>query len=111
MARFRPNIVLAPAPGHTWQAHDEDRVDLLRIQTAEGLVQLRPVKPCPRCLMVDNDPHTAEHSPGVLQTLQGYRQDARLDGAASFGMNLMTVSGFEQTLAVGQPVQASLSWR
>lgn len=110
MARFRPNIVLAPAPGHTWQAHDEDRVELLRIQTAEGLVQLRPAKPCSRCMMVDNDPHTAERSPGVLETLQTYRQDARLDGAASFGMNLMTVSGFAQTLAVGQPVLANLKF-
>ena len=34
--------------------------------------------------------------------------DARLGGALSFGMNLITVAGLEQTLAVGQPVKAAL---
>lgn len=108
MQRFRPNIVLAAADGACWQAHDEDRVELLRIQTAGGVVELKPVKPCPRCVMVNNDPQTAVRSPEVLDTLQAYRQDARLDGAVGFGMNLMTVSGFDEVLAVGQPVAARL---
>lgn len=110
MERFRPNIVLAAAPGGSWQAHDEDRVDLLHIQTAGEAVQLRPVKPCARCVMVNHDPQTAERSPAVLDLLQTYRQDARLDGALSFGMNLITVAGLEQTLAVGQSVKAALRW-
>lgn len=105
MQRFRPNIVLAAQDGR-WQAHDEDRVDLL--QVAGTSIQFRPVKPCPRCTMVDNDPASGTRAPGVLQTLQTYRQDARLDGAASFGMNLMTLGGFEQELAVGQAVTARL---
>ena len=111
MARFRPNIVLTAASdalGASWQAHDEDRVDLLHIQTAGGPVQLRPVKPCARCEMVNLDPLTAEGSPQVLDMLHSYRQDARLDGALSFGMNLITVAGLEQTLALGQPVRAAL---
>lgn len=108
MARFRPNIVLAGVPGASWQAHDEDRVDLLHIQTADQLVQLRPVKPCARCEMVNLDPLTAERSPQVLDLLYTYRQDARIDGALSFGMNLITVAGLEQTLAVGQSVKAAL---
>jgi uncharacterized protein YcbX len=111
MARFRPNIVLAAlpgSPGESWHAHDEDRVDLLHIQTADQLVQLRPVKPCARCEIVNLDPLTAERSPQVLDLLHTYRQDARIDGALSFGMNLITVAGLEQTLAVGQPVRATL---
>lgn len=114
MARFRPNIVLAGASGvpcapvTSWQAHDEDRVGLLHIQTAGGQVQLRPAKPCARCEMVNLDPLTAEGSPQVLDMLHTYRQDARLSGALSFGMNLITVAGLEQTLAVGQPVKAAL---
>ena len=58
--------------------------------------------------MVDNDPASGAMAPGVLQTLQTYRQDARLDGAISFGMNLMALSGFAQELAVGQAVTARL---
>jgi uncharacterized protein YcbX len=108
MERLRPNIVLAAAPDGAWQAHDEDRVDLLQIQTPNGGVQLRPVKPCARCEMVNVDPQTAARSAQVLDLLQTYRQDARLDGALSFGMNLITVAGLEQTLAVGQPVRATL---
>ena len=46
----------------------------------------------------------------VLDMLHTYRQDARLDGALSFGMNLITVAGLEQTLAVGQPVKAALKF-
>ncbi len=107
MQRFRPNIVLAASPG-PWQAHDEDRVDLVHVQAAGAEICFKPVKPCPRCSMVNNDPASGHMAAGVLETLQTYRQDARLDGAASFGMNLMTLSGFEQELAVGQAVRARL---
>lgn len=105
MLRFRPNIVLAPVDGR-WHAHDEDRVEVL--QVGGGDIQFKPVKPCPRCLMVDNDPVTGQSAAGVLDALQTYRQGARVDGAPSFGMNLMTLSGFEQELAVGQAVTAHL---
>ncbi len=108
MQRFRPNIVLAPAPGSDWRAHDEDRVDLLHIHTPKGPVVLRAVKPCARCSMVNVDPLTADTRPDLLRALAAYRQDARIDGGLSFGMNLITVSGVEQRLAVGQAVQASL---
>ena len=76
--------------------------------TAAGSAELRPVKPCARCSMVNVDPQTAGTGPQVLDLLQGYRQDARIDGAPSFGMNLITVTGDGQTLAVGQAVSATL---
>jgi uncharacterized protein YcbX len=105
MQRFRPNIVLAASEGR-WQAHDEDRVEML--QVAGGDIRFKPVKPCPRCAMVDNDPASGVMAPGVFDALRTYRQDARVDGAVSFGMNLMTASGLEQELAVGQAVRARL---
>jgi uncharacterized protein len=105
MQRFRPNIVLAGI-----QAHDEDRVGALHIATAEGAVELALVKPCPRCPIPNIDPLTGVPSPEVGDTLQGYRQDARLDGAISFGMNAITVSGFEQVLRVGQVVGANYAF-
>ena len=99
--RFRPNIVLAGM-----EAHDEDRVDLLRI-AADQEVQLKPVKPCPRCPIPNVDPATGQSSPEVGDTLQGYRKDERVGGAITFGMNAIVLQGEEQTLRVGQAVSAN----
>jgi uncharacterized protein YcbX len=99
--RFRPNIVLEGV-----EAHDEDRLDLMRIATDDGEVQLRPVKPCPRCPIPDIDPATAESDPVVSDTLQGYRRNEVVDGAVTFGMNAIVVEGVDRTLRVGQTVTA-----
>jgi uncharacterized protein YcbX len=98
MERFRPNLVIDGL-----HEHDEDRLDWLRIAAAEPVV-LRPVKPCPRCPMPDIDPATADVGHVVSDALRGYRQDPRLDGAVSFGMNLIVIEGAEQLLRVGQDV-------
>ena len=95
--RFRPNIVLAGL-----EAHDEDRLEVLRIAAGEE-VQLRPVKPCPRCPIPNIDPATGEVSPQVLQTL--LRRTAGTNesqGAATFGMNAIVLSGRRPDLARGQ---------
>ncbi|MBC7445492.1 MAG: MOSC N-terminal beta barrel domain-containing protein [Polaromonas sp.] len=108
MARFRPNIVLgSPANGPALMAHDEDRLDQVQIATAQGVVRLRPVKPCARCPIPNIDPATALSSPQVGDTLQGYRQDGRVDGAVTFGMNAIVLAGIDCVLKVGQPVGAS----
>lgn len=99
--RFRPNIVLAGL-----QAHEEDGLEVIRIAAAEE-VQLRPVKPCPRCPIPNIDPATGEASPQVLDTLRGYRRNERVQGAATFGMNAIVLSGVDQTLRVGQAATAS----
>jgi uncharacterized protein len=44
MRRFRPNLVLDGI-----EAHDEDHIDLLEIDTPQGTVRLKLVKPCARC--------------------------------------------------------------
>jgi uncharacterized protein YcbX len=104
MARFRPNIVLGDAPGASPLAHDEDRLQTIDIATNDGSVRLRPVKPCPRCPIVNVDPLLASSTPAVHDMLQSYRQDARLQGALSFGMNSIILQGFDQQLKVGQTV-------
>jgi uncharacterized protein YcbX len=101
MRRFRPNIVLEGL-----EAHDEDRVGPLQIETAEGPAVLTPVKPCPRCPIPNIDPATGLSSPEVSDTLQGYRQDARLNGALTFGMNAIVTAGADTVLRVGQAVRA-----
>lgn len=102
--RFRPNIVLAGL-----EAHDEDRVDILRIAADGKEVQVRPVKPCVRCPIPNIDPATAQIDPQVSDTLQAYRKNDRLQGAVTFGMNAIVLQGVEQTLRVGQVVTAD--WR
>jgi uncharacterized protein YcbX len=97
MARFRPNLVLSGL-----DAHGEDHLDEIRIDTPEGPVRLKLVKPCARCPIPNVDPLTGE--PGVEpgDTLSTYRADARLDGAITFGMNAVIVEGIECGLRVGQ---------
>jgi hypothetical protein len=100
--RFRPNIVLDGI-----EAHDEDRVEELRIGSQPEAV-LRLVKPCARCSIPDVDPRTGERSARpVSDTLQAYRQDARLDGAVTFAMNAIVLEGEDAVLRVGQPVTGS----
>jgi uncharacterized protein YcbX len=101
--RFRPNIVLAGL-----EAHDEDRLDLLRIAASEGFAALKGVKPCPRCPIPNIDPATALSSPEVGDTLQSYRSNPVVGGAVSFGVNAVVLDGIEHGLRVGQAVQASL---
>jgi uncharacterized protein len=45
----------------------------------------------------------------VSDALQSYRQDPRLNGAITFGMNAIVIEGDGQMLRVGQPVGAD--WR
>ena len=104
MERFRPNLVLSGL-----HAHDEDRVALLEIFAAVPVL-LKPVKPCSRCPIPDIDPLTAEIDPAVGGTLRSYRGNERLNGAVSFGMNLIIVQGVDQTLKVGQTVTADFQF-
>ncbi|MBD3893536.1 MOSC N-terminal beta barrel domain-containing protein [Hydrogenophaga sp.] len=111
MARFRPNIVLGGLP-----AYAEDRLAALHIDSAGGAHEsgalIEAVKPCTRCALVDIDPATAEapsSASPVLQMLQSYRQDPRVDGAASFGMNAIVLAGDAQMLRVGQRVTTQAS--
>ncbi|MGE0348248.1 MOSC domain-containing protein [Hydrogenophaga sp.] len=100
MERFRPNIVLDGV-----EAHDEDRVGAMHIATESG-ARIEPVKPCGRCPIPNIDPSTAASSPEVSDALQAYRQDPRLNGAITFGMNAIVLEGDGQMLRVGQRVTA-----
>jgi hypothetical protein len=99
MARFRPNIVLGGV-----EPHDEDRVGSWSIATDGGSAQLDNAKPCGRCPIPNIDPLTAISSPAVGDALQTYRQDRRLGGAITFGMNAIVVEGDGLMLRVGQAV-------
>lgn len=103
--RMRPNIVIDGV-----QAHDEDRLESLVIDTPEGPVELKPCKPCARCQIPDVDPDTAQAGSAVSAALRGYRADARVGGALTFGMNAYVLAGAERTLRVGQTVRGRFAF-
>ena len=88
-----------------------EQLDLLELP---GL-SLRPCKPCTRCPIPDIDPDTAVPGTAVGQQIRGYRQDARMEGAITFGMNTV-VQGLPEgddaqvLLAVGQHLAGNLSF-
>ena len=107
MRRFRANVVLGEeARLHPLNAHDEDRIGTLTCDTEHEPAQLTPVKPCPRCPIPNIDPDSGQSHPAVHDTLQAYRQDLRVNGALTFGMNCLPVAGIGQVLRVGQRVRA-----
>jgi uncharacterized protein YcbX len=96
--RFRANLVLGGL-----ESHDEDRLaELVFPQAGGGAVRLQPVKPCARCPIPDIDPATAQSGSSVRETLQTYRQDKRLLGAITFGMNAIVREGAGGLLSEGQ---------
>jgi uncharacterized protein len=102
LARFRPNLVLDGL-----DAHGEDHLDELVFATAQGDIRLKLVKPCTRCSIPDVDPLTAIQGHAVGDVLASYRTDARMQGALTFAMNAVIVSGIDAELKVGMQGEAS----
>ena len=105
MQHFRPNVVLTGV-----EAHDEDRLDTLNIETQEGKAQLKHVKPCVRCTIPDVDLQSGKQGTAVGDMLQSYRADPQMDGGITFGMNAIVLSGEGSTLRVGQAVGADYTF-
>jgi uncharacterized protein len=106
MQRFRPNIVLDGVQ----DAHGEDFIDELTIESPDGPVLLKLVKPCGRCSIPDVDPATAVQGHHVADTLASYRAEPRIGGALAFGMNAIIVSGNLHRLRVGARGTATLNF-
>jgi uncharacterized protein len=106
MQRFRPNIVIDGLA----DAHGEDFIDTLTIESADGPVVIKLVKPCGRCTIPDVDPATAEQGHAVADTMRAYRANERIGGALAFGQNAVIVSGVGHRLRVGAAVQAELAF-
>ncbi|RZJ51394.1 MAG: MOSC domain-containing protein [Chryseobacterium sp.] len=78
--RFRPNIVVS-----TKNAHEEDDYDTFKI----GDVQFKNIKPCGRCIMVNNDPQKAIVKKEPLKTLAKYRN---VNNSVLFGTNIVSLN-------------------
>jgi uncharacterized protein len=105
MERFRPNLVLEGLA-----AWEEDHVDLLGVDTPDGPLRLKLVKPCVRCTIPGVDPATGVQGTEPGDTLAGFRADARVDGGITFGVNAIVLDGVEHTLRVGQAVRATIAF-
>jgi hypothetical protein len=103
--RFRPNLLLDGL-----DAHGEDFLEEVAFDTPKGPVVIRPVKPCTRCGVPDVDPATGTTGHAVADTMAGYRADARMQGALTFGMNAVVVQGDGATLRSGMPGQARIAF-
>ena len=106
MQRFRPNLVLDGLA----DANGEDFIDELTIESIDGPVLLKLVKPCGRCSIPDVDPASAAQGHAVADTLAAYRAEPRIGGGLAFGMNAIIVSGVGHRLRVGARAQASLNF-
>ena len=99
--RLRANLVIGGV-----YPHDEDRMERIDF-LADGvpadapLATLQLVKPCARCSIPDVDPATGVPDGRLSPVLRTYRQDRRLMGAVTFGMNAIVRRGVGQMLHEG----------
>ncbi len=101
MNRFRPNLVIGGVG-----AFEEDYADTITI----GNATLQPVKPCPRCIMPSVDQSTGIAGADPLDILQTYRANPKVDGAITFGMNVILQDGAGQIVHVGQEIDVQLAF-
>jgi len=112
MDRFRPNIVIDGV-----DAFEEDYAESLTVITSQKnspLVQqgiiLKPVKPCPRCPIPAVNQLTGLIESNPVDTLQTYHTHARLENAATFGMNTIVVQGQNRLIRVGDKVTLQIAF-
>lgn len=103
--RFRANLWLDGL-----EAFDEDHVDEVEFDAEGGPVRIKLVKPCSRCGIPNVDPASGEPGREPGATLAGFRADARLGGAITFGMNAIVLEGVDRVLRVGQTGRARLNF-
>ena len=78
--RFRPNIVVSSE-----NPHEEDDFKSFTI----GKVQFKNIKPCGRCIMVNNDPENGRLKKEPLKTLSKYRN---VNNSVLFGTNIVSLN-------------------
>jgi uncharacterized protein YcbX len=101
MNRFRPNIVIDGV-----DAFEEDFLETLQA----GPVCLQPVKPCTRCPMPAIDQASGEIGPDPMDILLTYRANPRVDGAVTFGVNMIVREGNGAVLRIGQDIEGELAF-
>ena len=78
--RFRPNIVISSE-----RPHEEDDFTAFKI----GDVEFKNIKPCERCIMVNNDPQKGIVKKEPLKTLSTYR---KVGNSVFFATNVVSLN-------------------
>ena len=94
--RFRPNLIIDGV-----DAHEEDNMASMHIETAQGTIVLELVKPCTRCQVPEIDPYTAMREPRISDVLGEYRRMSRMNNAICFGVNAVVREGIGLILQPG----------
>lgn len=102
MNRFRPNIVIDGV-----EAFEEDYAASYLLDNG---IQLRPVKPCPRCPIPAVDQLTGEIGESPLDILQSYRANPIVDGEITFGMNVILDQGTGLVVRIGDEVDMPIAF-
>jgi uncharacterized protein YcbX len=102
MNRFRPNIVIDGV-----EAFEEDYAASYLLKNG---IQLRPVKPCPRCPIPAVDQLTGEVGASPVDILQSYRANPIVDGEITFGMNVILEQGAGLVLRIGDEVEMPIAF-
>ena len=105
MNRFRPNIVINGV-----DAFEEEYAESFTMDDAHQTICLKPIKPCPRCPMPAVDQITAHVGDNPVDVLQTYRSNTILDGAVTFGMNVIVAQGSGQYLKLGDVLELHLAF-
>ena len=102
MNRFRPNIVLDDI-----EAFEEDYAECYELENG---IQLRPVKPCPRCPIPSVDQSSGIVGDNPVDILQSYRANPVVNGEVTFGMNVIVISGAGQSMRIGDTVEMPIAF-
>ena len=102
--RFRPNIVVDGC-----RSFAEESWSGITTEGSAGRVTFALVKPCARCVMIDNDPDRGVRQPGVLLTLAQFHRGRGNTAGGKVYLGMNGIARGAGTVYQGAPLTAELA--